>query len=297
MYSSNSMEKPDSLTFLHGSRYVAVETLVIIYASGVAAFGISVEIYILIPMAIVNCILVARNCGSSAKTIAAAVWVVKITFLFVTVELCYRNFRKLRGYKENFASSARAMFRQALLFSVTMLFLSSPGLRAFNNATNKSLPKPCAYETKHCGIVNLYEPAFSYGDDKCLEDLIAYVSGREQLRTLRNFIMLNSVSYSVFNVNFLDIKHGARYLPLRIILIILFAVVASSVLVSTIDPFIFIDNYQLPYYIIECILFIILFGLPAYNLYILQNQDPLTNPQPEEEIEMMDPSPRISSWL
>ncbi|CAF5142802.1 unnamed protein product, partial [Rotaria sp. Silwood1] len=65
-----------------------------------------------------------------------------------------------------------------------MLFLSSPGLRAFNNATNKSLPKPCAYETKHCGIVNLYEPAFSYGDDKCLEDLIAYVSGREQLRTL-----------------------------------------------------------------------------------------------------------------
>lgn len=284
MYSSYSM-KSDILTFLHGSRYVALEILVIVYASGVAAFGISIEIYIFIPKVIINCVLAACNCGGPAEKFTTAVWIVKIVFVFVTVEACYHNFRKWKNYDNNFHQSACAMLRQALLFSGTMLFLSSSGLRAVYNGTSKNLPKLCPYDTQRCGIINIYAPLFSYDNEACLGDLIAYISGREQIRFLRDLILLNGISYAVFNANFLDVEHGARYKPLRILLVIIFAAIASSVLVSSIDPYVFIHRCQLAYNIIECILFAILFGLPMFNLYSLRNQHQLN-----EEIQI---SPRV----
>ena len=143
MYSSITSEKSDVLKFLHGSRYISLEIVAIIYASGVAAFGISIEVYLFVPYVIVNCILAIRNCGSRPETITAIIWIVKIVCVFLPIELCYRNLRKLLEYKTNFNSSTRTMLWQALLFTVTMLFLCSPGLRALYDAINRDLPELC----------------------------------------------------------------------------------------------------------------------------------------------------------
>lgn len=274
MYASTATEKSDVLKFLHGSRYLALEILVIIYASGVAAFGTSVEIYPLFLYVIANCILVVRNCGGSSMTRAAIVWVFKVFFLFLAVELCYWNFRKLVDYENRFNSSARVMLRQALMFSITMLFLSSPGLETLYFAINKSLPHSCIYEISTCGIIDLYVPSFSYDNDKCSDTLKAYVSGREQLRVLRNFMLLNGVSYSIFNVNFLGIHRGAKHFQLRIVLVLLFVALFTSVLISNVNPFYFIHKCQLTYSIIECIIFVILLSLLSYNLHHLRRSPP-----------------------
>ncbi|CAF1293345.1 unnamed protein product [Didymodactylos carnosus] len=140
MYSSTSVDKSEVLQFFHGSRYVALEIFTTVYASGVPAFGVSVEIYLLIPYVIVTSILVARKCGSKATTTIAIVWVLKIVFIFIAVEMNHWNFRKYRDYKEKFNTSARALQRQALIFSVSMLFLSAPGLKALYAGVHKSLP-------------------------------------------------------------------------------------------------------------------------------------------------------------
>jgi hypothetical protein len=156
MYSSRTVEKSDFLKFLHGSRYLALEILVIIYSSGVAAFGMSFEIYPLFLHNIANCVLIVQNCGGSDMVNTTILWVIKVFFLLIAVELCHRNFRKLRDYNNNFNSSTRAMLRQALYFSVTILLLDSLGLGTLYHAIDKFLPRLCAYETGHCGIVDLY---------------------------------------------------------------------------------------------------------------------------------------------
>lgn len=291
MYSWNPINKPDSLIFIHGSRHIAMEILVIIYISGTAVFGISVEVYLFIPISIINCALAIQNCHGTSETIMTILWILKNIYLFVTVELCYRNVRELRQYETNVASSAHAMLRQALLFSITMIFLSSSGLRTLYHAVNQNSLLHCSYDTKHCGIINLYEPLFSDENDRCVDELINYIAGREQLPSLRNFIIINAISYSVFNVNFLEISHGAKYFWLRIIIIILLAAVTSSVVVSSIDPFTFINHCQLPYNIIECILLIILLALPCYNFYNLRHNTP------SEEIPIMEKYPKILPTL
>ncbi|CAF0813953.1 unnamed protein product [Didymodactylos carnosus] len=243
MYSSTSVDKSEVLQFFHGSRYVALEIFTTVYASGVPAFGVSVEIYLLIPYVIVTSILVARKCGSKATTTIAIVWVLKIVFIFIAVEMNHWNFRKYRDYKEKFNTSARALQRQALIFS---------------------------YDTSHCGIVELYEPLFSYDNDKCLDDLTAYVTAREQLRVLRNFMFGNGVSYAVFNCNVLDIEHRSEFRYLRCFLILVYVGLATSVLVGYVDPLYFIKKCRLAYNIVELAIFIILFLLPAMNLYRLK---------------------------
>jgi hypothetical protein len=293
MYSSIINEKSDVLKFLHGSRYISLEIVTIIYSSGVAAFGISIEIYLFVPYVIVNCILVARNCHSGQEMITAILWIVKIICLFVAIELCYRNLRKLPNYETNFNSSARTMLRQALLFTVTMLFLCSPGLRALYDTINRDLPNLCTYATAQCGVTDLYQPTFSYNNEKCLEDLTAYVSGREQLRVLRNFILLNRVSYSVFNENFLEINNDVKHVFLRILLVFLYLILATSVLISYIDPFIFINHCRLAYNIIECVIFLLLLWLPAYNLYDMRHRLPSRTTQSREHASSMNTSPII----
>ncbi len=63
-----------------------------------------------------------------------------------------------------------------------MIFLNSSGLRALYNEINR------------CSMIDLYQPAFSYNNDSFLEDLKDFVSGREKLRIVRNFILLNGAS-------------------------------------------------------------------------------------------------------
>ncbi|CAF3909724.1 unnamed protein product [Rotaria sordida] len=155
MYSSASVEKSEVLQFLHGSRYIMLEIFTTIYASGVVVFGVSIEIYILTPWVIAMCVQVAQICHSRATTTISIVWVLKIVFLFLAVELNHWNFRKYRDYKDKFNKSGRALQRQALIFSVSMLFLSATGLTALYAGVRKSLPLYCPYDTNHCGIVEL----------------------------------------------------------------------------------------------------------------------------------------------
>ena len=294
MYSSVTNEKSDVLKFLHASRHIGLEIIMVIYLSGAVTFGISIEIYIFVPYVIVNCVLVAQNCGGASETITGIIWIVKIVCLFLGIELCYRNFRKLPEYQKAFSSAARVISGQVLWFSVTILFLSSPGLRALYDAINKNLPNQCVYATRQCGIIDLYQPTFSYNNDKCLEDLTAYVSGREQLRVLRDSAILNGVSYSIFNENFVEI-HNAKHVLLRILVVILYATLATSVLVSYVDPFFFINKCRLAYTTIECIIFVVLLGLLAYNLYDLHHQRQPTNSQLRQHAEPMNRFPRVLS--
>ena len=71
--------------------------------------------------------------------------------MFLGIELCHRNFRKLPEYQTNSNSTSRTISHQVLLFSVTMLFLSSPGLRALYDAINRNLPNLCPYAIRQCG--------------------------------------------------------------------------------------------------------------------------------------------------
>ena len=272
MYSSTDGYKSSVLLFLHGSRYLALEIFTVIYASGVPAFGVSIEIYILIPYAIGTCILTARNCGGPI-VLTGIFWIFKVVFLLVAIEVVHRNFRELKDYKENYKKSSRAMLRQALWFSVTMLFLSASGLKALYNAIDPNSLLFCAYDRSHCGIIDLYVPNFTYANEKCSDDIKEYVAGREQLRVLRNHLLLNGVSYAIFNCNWLDIEHGKEHIKIRIVLVLLCVGLATSVLVSYIDTLYFIEKCRLPYNIMELIIFIILFVLPAINLFQIRRRN------------------------
>ena len=279
MYTSTANEISELLQFIHGSRYIEVEVFTTVYASGVAAFGASIEMYILLPHAIINCILISVNCHSKATLDTAIIWVVKLTFVFAAVEITYRNFRKYYDYdgvienrSKKFNKTARSIQRQALIFSVSMLFLSASGLKALQSGVHTSLPLFCPYDTSHCGIVELYEPLFSYENDKCQDDLTGYIASREQLRVLRNYLFLNGISYAVFNCNILNIEHRSSFSYLRIPLTLLYVGLATSVLFAYIDPFYFIKNDRFPFNIVELVLFIILFLLPAVNLWRLRGR-------------------------
>lgn len=272
MYSSTLQEKTSSLQFIHGLRYIPIEIMAIIYASSAAVFGVCIEIYLLILQATINVILIAQNCDGSDTVTNEILWLIKLIIFFPCVELCHRNFRKLSQYDRFFNSSARSMLRQALLLGIPMLAENLAGLRALYRASNVGLSHLCKYETTHCGILDMYKPLFSYDNDVCVDDLSAYVAGREQIRLLRNFILLNIVSYSVFNKHFLKIKYNAKYLGIRILLITLFLTLGTSSLVSYIDPLYFIEKCRLAYTIIESSIFLIIFGLMTLNLIQLRHQ-------------------------
>ena len=273
MYSSKLREKTGSLQFIHGLRSIPVEIMTIIYASSAVVFGLCIEIYLLILQAIINVILIAQNCDGSETVTSDIIWLIKLIIFLPCVELCHRNFRKLPRYNCRFNSSARSMLKQALLLAIPMLTGNLSGLKALYRATSIGLSHLCNYETSHCSILDMYRPLFSYDNDICSDDLSAYVAGREQIRLLRDFILLNIVSYSVFNKHFLKIKSNAKYLGIRILLIILFLALGTSSIVSYIDPLFFIGNCRLAYTIIESGIFLIIFGLMTFNLYQLRHQE------------------------
>lgn len=268
MYSSRSNEKADTLRFIHVSQYIPVEILTIIYATGTAAFGISVEIYVFIAFTIINCIFVSQNCGGPEEISSASFWLVKMIIFFAAVELCHWNFRKLNKYEESFNSSAHAMLVQSYTLCFTVLFLNAPGLRLAYRATHGQLPQQCVYKKSQCGMANLYEPMFSYQDDACLDGLSDYTSLREQLRTLRNLVLFNIFSYACFNENFFPLKSSNRYFHVRVLLVLLFTAISTSVIVSSVDPLYFIRNCRLAYSIVEGLTFLLTIGIMILNLYL-----------------------------
>ncbi|CAM4820508.1 unnamed protein product [Rotaria magnacalcarata] len=83
----------------------------ILYASGAAAYGISIEIYFLLPFVIVNCILCLLNCGiDHSKTTASIIYIVKTFVLLVATELSFQNFKCFtfqQSYKLNYQAATR----------------------------------------------------------------------------------------------------------------------------------------------------------------------------------------------
>ena len=125
-------------------------------------------------------------------------------------------------------------------------------------------------------------------------------------------MLLHIFSYSVFNRSFFRIDDDARYRKLRIILILLFVGLFSTVLVSNVNPLVFITKCRLAYSIIEIILFLTICTLMAFNLWLelkressvvqsLFNSESRTakfvryllNISPTQTDEDMDPSPTI----
>ena len=143
MFSSLSSEKSTSLKFLHGTQYIVIEIAVIIYTSGLAAFGLSVEVYLLLPHAIANSVVASKHCGGSNLAISESFWVAKMIFMVFAVEMCYRNLRRRPCYVESFNRSARAMLKQALLFCGTVSIQNLSGVRAVYHTTYIALPDGC----------------------------------------------------------------------------------------------------------------------------------------------------------
>ena len=272
MYSNKSKDKSDPFQLIHSSRYIPIEIFIILYGTSSVAFGISIEVYFLLVQAIINAILVKRTCHGSDESMAGIVWIVKLVIFFPGVELCHRNFRQLQKYNEYFNSSTLYMLRQGFFIGLAMVAENLDGLKTVFIETNSNIPHLCKYETSICGIVNFYKPYFSYDNLICIDHLSEYAFGREQIRILRNFILLNIASYSVFNKHFLKINRRMKYLYIRILLILLLTVLSTSMRISHIDPLFFVQsNCRLVYTILEFIIFIIIMELLILNYYQLRH--------------------------
>jgi hypothetical protein len=198
----------------------------------------------------------------------AVVWVLRIVFLCVLAAFTHWNFIRYHNHKKNFNAVARTLQRQALWFSVGVLFISANGLNAIYAGVFNSLPSHCQYDSHHCGIIELYDPVFSYDDDKCMDDLKSYVTTRGQLRVVRDFMLINIVSYAVFSSKLLAVSHQGKYplILMRLALIALYVGLAFTLLVAYTDPLIFVQKWRLANDTLELGIFLFCFILLAANL-------------------------------
>jgi hypothetical protein len=268
--SSISTERSQDLHFVYVSRFIGQELIITFYISGAIAFGAGVEIFIFILHAIVNCVLLSRNGCSRVVMAMQIIWVLKLVFLGIFAQLLYWNFRKYYKYDDDFKVVARALQRQAFIYSVSILIVSADSLSAIYAGVYKSLPFYCQYDTNHCGIVELNDPAFSYSNEKCMGDLKSYVKTRAQVRLIRYIMIINIISYAVFNCNFLAVDDNRIYSPIRYLLNLLYGALIFTFLVACSDPLIFISKYRLVNDISELFLFLIWLGFLVRNLIQLQ---------------------------
>jgi hypothetical protein len=281
---ANKVDRSPSfiIQFMYGAEYPLYEITAIVYASGTAALGISFELYFSLIFAVINVIFASVYCDELTVNI---IYVIKVTFLHAATELIYQNYRLLPQYKQAFDQSARYTLHQALLFSATMLFLVARGLRAvYLGATGT-----CAYHRDACGFNDLYRPQFN-ASDLCENTFVDYLSGREELRVLRNWVLLNIAFHAIFNRALFDFS-GTGYVrwPLpRFVLRILFIALATSFIAVNIWPFEY-HNFKLAFDIVECVLFILTIGLMIYNLMPCARQ----NTRKGQEEEPMQRRPTI----
>ena len=260
-YAASSNPPSTALQFMWGAMYPIYEIATVIYCSGAAVFGISFEIYIFGLLALVNVILQSKNCGDPQLT---AVFLVRVICLGIAVELAYRNFQRFcHEYKPRRRSSL-VMLQQARLFSLSILFFAAPGLRAvYDGALGK-----CEFQYFTCGLIDLDTPAFE-AHASCDPVFVEYVSSREELRIVRDWLLLNIAFYAIFNRALLDfsalITARIWWFLARLIILILFLALATSFLAVNISPF-QRHKTKIIFDIIECALFVCSVFLMIYNL-------------------------------
>ena len=247
---------------------IMFDIAIVIYASGAAAFGMSFEVYIFVPWAFVNLILVTSVCGNHQDIQLNVLYVVRTIYFLLAAELTHRNFARLKDYKKYFNSSSSSMLRQSLFFTVTMLSVIAPGLRTMYESAGEGQEKGhrCLYKNiTQCHILDMYQPLFNDNDHHCKKEYIQFLAGAEQLRIFRNFVLTHIAFYSMFNKPFLDISKGHRFYVMRSLILFLFLFMTTSVLLANILPFKFI-KVKFYYEIAECCIFAITAGLLAYTL-------------------------------
>jgi hypothetical protein len=236
----SNMMKPSMkvLNFLFGSSYSLKDISAILYASCAAAYGISIEIYIILPLAIANCLLATIHCGINHRgTITTMAYVIKALALFIGTELSYQNFKRFtfhQSYKLNYQTASRAMLRQSIYLIVTIIFLASPGLRSIYSAVQFKCPY--LNETiieSNCSVIDIERPIFEE-HPTCVADYTAMITGMEQLGIIRDIVLCSIAFYSMYNKGFLDIT-GTTTIIHKMMLLLFFAV-SCSVLTVNMDP-------------------------------------------------------------
>jgi hypothetical protein len=265
----SNLIKPSSvvLNLLFGFSYVIKNLIAITYAAGAAAYGISIEIYLLIPLVIINSILAVKSCGMNHSESRGSFNFMLITIaFFLGTELAHQNFKRFtyqQSYKLYHQTATRAMLRPSIYLSVTMMFLVSPGLRAIYNAAR--LKCPYMNEIKNgscCNLIDMSRPAFK-DNDSCVPDFTSMVTVFEELRVIRDIALLSIAFYSMYNKAFLDIT-GIVSITHKLVLQLFFAM-GWSVITASIDPFKF-KELKVYFDAIEATMFIVIIILLIFNL-------------------------------
>ena len=255
------------LTFLFGSSYSLKDISAIIYASGTAVYGISIEIYFILPVIIINCILAIINCGiNHRETVTSIVYIVKALALLAGTELSYQNFKRFtfqQSYKLHYQIASRAILRQSIYLTVTIIFLVSPGLRSIYNAVRVKCPYSNRTITdSQCNMIDIEQPV-SEDHFSCVADYTALITGMEQLRIIRDIALCSIAFYSMYNKGFLDIT-GTTSISHKIMLLLFFAM-SCSVIAVNIDPLHF-GTIKLYFNLIEIVIFVVLIVLLILKL-------------------------------
>jgi hypothetical protein len=255
------------LNFLFGSSYSLKDISSILYASGAAVYGTSIEIYLILPFVIVNCILAMINCDvNNSEARSSIIYIFKTIALVISNELAYQNFKRFtykNSYKLHCQTSSRSMLRQSIYLSVTIIFLVSPGLRSIYNSVR--LKCPYLNETiikSSCNILDIEQP-ISEDHFSCVADYTGMITGMEQLRIIRDITLCSIAFYSMYNKSFLDIT-GITSIIQKIILFVFFAM-SCSIIAVNINPLGF-SKIILYFHLIEIIIFVILMILLVLNL-------------------------------
>lgn len=274
--------------FAYNLNFIAYEISAIIYASGAPAMGLSIESIPLLGLSILNPVAANHNCENHEVTVTRFL-IAKTSALLLGTELMYRNFVKKfpNSYQESFNSSATNMLYQSLLFSMTMLFIMAPGLRAVWDAADMN--RHCKYTMKTCYFFNMFEPEFGEGNI-CEIHQIEYLKGREEVRILRAFLLLNIASYSIYNQPLLQIRGDFQSKWIKIVTMFAFMILSMAVLITCIHPFKY-PSIKIYFDYIEIIIFIITVLFLSYKLfYYWRNQR--DNGQQEED-DKMETEPHI----
>jgi hypothetical protein len=255
---------------LLGSNSVLYEVAAMIYASGAAVFGTTFDAYFLIFFSGANCYLTHKYCQMETLNVDSILWIFRVLFFFIYIELAHRNFKMLKNYWSAYENSSRAMLLQTIFFAFTVLFLISPGWRTvYLNIVLQ--PPTCSYRISECGIADLYDPEFTPGD-ACESDFISYLAGREELRIVRALVHVHIALYSIYNAPLLTIGKGVTFTKRRLVLLCLLCLLLSSVLWSNVTPFGFVQPYisflnaKFCYDILEALIYFAIGGILTYNL-------------------------------
>ena len=271
------------LNFLFGSAYSLKDISAIIYASGAATYGTSIEFYLIFPFLIINGILALINCGiDHSQTRSSIAYIANAIALFMGNELAYQNFKRFtfqQSYQLHCRTASRVMLRQSIYLTVTIIFLVSPGLRFVYNRVRFRCPYSNTTITESCyNIIDIERPIFE-NHFTCVADYTAMITGMEQLRIIRDIALCSIAFYSVYNKGFLDIT-GMTSVKHKMMLLLFFAM-GCSVIAVNIDPLYF-SNIKLYFTLIEIVIFVILMIILIVNLqekyehrkFIIMQQNP-----------------------